>query len=86
MSTILLVEDDEDYASVLARVCENAGYEVVVVTSITSALTILDSERQIDLILASQLQLSRDGPKTLPICSAAESYIPTASSSSSIIE
>ena len=57
MSTILLVEDDEGVASALTNQFAFAGYEVVVANSTKSALTILDLERHIDLILADIIML-----------------------------
>jgi CheY-like chemotaxis protein len=51
MKNILLVENDEPLAYSLARQLETAGYNVRAVTSSMAALTILDSNCKIDLVL-----------------------------------
>jgi CheY-like chemotaxis protein len=51
MKSILLVEDDEALAYSLARQCETAGFTVRAVTSSMAALTVLDSDCEIDLVL-----------------------------------
>jgi DNA-binding response OmpR family regulator len=52
MRRILIVENDEGLAHALARNFEAAGYEVVLTTSTMAALAVLDSARELDLVLA----------------------------------
>jgi DNA-binding response OmpR family regulator len=51
MRHILIVEDDEGLAHALARNFEAAGYEVVLAASTMAALAVLDSTRELDLVL-----------------------------------
>jgi CheY-like chemotaxis protein len=51
MKSILLVDDDEALAYSLARHFETAGFTVRAVRSSMAALTILDSDYEIDLVL-----------------------------------
>jgi CheY-like chemotaxis protein len=51
MKSILLVEDDEALGYSLARQLETRGYKVTAVSSTMAALTILDSDCEIDLVL-----------------------------------
>jgi two-component system, NtrC family, sensor kinase len=52
LRTILLVEDDLAFAYSAARHLKSAGYDVVTVPNSMKALDVLDSERQVDLVLS----------------------------------
>jgi DNA-binding NtrC family response regulator len=49
--TVLLVEDDEAYRYALGKALEESGCEVVAVGDYNTALTILETDRKIDLMV-----------------------------------
>lgn len=52
MPTILVVEDDAPLQYAITALAEAAGYETIAVSSTMAALNVLDSSRQIDLLLS----------------------------------
>ena len=52
MRHILVVEDDATLAHALRRQFESVGYEVALATSTMAALKVLDSPRDLDVVLA----------------------------------
>ena len=55
MKTLLLVEDDEALGYTLSRQLQAAGYDVMLANSSMSALNVLDSDRQIDFVIADTI-------------------------------
>ena len=81
MSYLLIVDDDEDFASAVAAVLRGAGHEVRVEVDLSAAIRIM-TERQPDLVvldvmfpedstggfeLARKMRLSHDALKDVPI-------------------
>jgi PAS domain S-box-containing protein len=50
--TILVVDDEPDLVVVTEKILQSLGYEVITVASVSSALTVLQSQRRVDLLLS----------------------------------
>ena len=49
---ILVVEDDESYRRLIARMLENAGFRVTGAADFAAAMAVLDGAEEIDLLLS----------------------------------
>src|ERR1700736_1920655 len=61
MRTNLLVDDDEKFATATAKYLRAVGYDVVTALTSMKALDVLDSRRDVDLVL-SDIVLKLGGP------------------------
>ena len=64
MSSILIVDDEEDIRDALTMVLEGAGYDVMVVSNGNEAVE-LQREQPVDLIITDIIMPEKDGVSTI---------------------
>ena len=62
MKTILLVDDDINSLVMMSDVLSRSGYAVLSVTDVESALSVLQENAGIDLVIADSSMLRSEGP------------------------
>jgi CheY-like chemotaxis protein len=75
MSTVLVVEDDEAFAYVAAKIVERAGHRVITASGSLAALNVLDAGRWIDLIL-TDIRMPPGEPHGFALCKMARARRP----------
>jgi CheY-like chemotaxis protein len=61
MTTVLIVDDDENITAMVGALIDQAGYEIMVADSALAAVNLLQGPRQIDVVLADYILAGVDG-------------------------
>ena len=74
MKPVLIIDDDRRNTFALSAVLKTRGYETFVANNMVEAIAILESEKQIGIILLDIMMPGMDGYDAIPLFKSTEAY------------
>ena len=74
MKSILIIDDDPRNTFALSAVLKAKNYTILVANNVMEAFAILESEKQIGIILLDMMMPGMDGYEAIPVLKSNEAY------------